>query len=249
MVPQAEWLAARKELLRKEKEFSRLRDELSRQRRALPWERVEKNYVFDGPEGKETLADLFAGRSQLVVYHFMFGPGWKEGCPSCSFLADGFDGAAVHLAHRDVTFLAISRATLPEIEAFKKRMGWRFKWVSSFANDFNLRLPRFVFEGGAGQGQGLLQLRPGGVSVRRRPGHERVLQERGGRNLSYLFQLRARTGSDADDVPVARSYAEGARRRWSGPTMAWVRHHDKYIDGEIVDVKALYVQPAKTMHD
>ena len=99
--------------------------------------RSRKNYVFDGPRGKETLADLFGGRSQLIVYHFMFGPGWKEGCPSCSFLADGFDGAAVHLAHRDVTFLAISRATLPEIDAFKKRMGWKFKWVSSFGNEFN----------------------------------------------------------------------------------------------------------------
>src|ERR1700686_4204117 len=133
----AEWLAARKELLRKEKEFSRLRDELSRQRRALPRERVEKNYVFDGPGGRETIADLFGGRSQLIVYHFMFGPGWKEGCPSCSFLADTFDGAAVHLAQRDVSFVAISRATLPEIEAFKNRMGWQFRWVSSFANDFN----------------------------------------------------------------------------------------------------------------
>src|ERR1035437_4243586 len=137
VVQSAEWLAARKELLRKEKEFSRLRDELNRQRRALPWEKVEKNYVFEGPRGKETLADLFGGRSQLIVYHFMFGPGWKEGCPSCSFLADTFDGAVVHLAHRDVTFLAISRATLPEIEVFKKRMGWQFKWVSSFGNEFN----------------------------------------------------------------------------------------------------------------
>src|SRR5271165_6984415 len=137
VVGRAEWVTARKELMRKEKEITRLRDELSRQRRALPWERVEKQYVFDGPHGKETLADLFAGRSQLIVYHFMFGPGWKEGCPSCSYLADTFDGAAVHLAHRDVTFMAISRAPLPEIEAFKKRMGWRFKWVSSFGSDFN----------------------------------------------------------------------------------------------------------------
>src|ERR1035438_10265462 len=120
-VPHAEWVAARKELLRKEKEFSRLRDELSRQRRALPREKVEKNYVFDGPRGKETLADLFAGRSQLIVYHFMFGPGWTEGCPSCSFLADGFDGAAIHLANRDVTLTVVSRAPLVEIAAFKKR--------------------------------------------------------------------------------------------------------------------------------
>jgi len=124
VAPPAEWLAARKELLRKEKEFTRLRDELSRQRRALPWEKVEKNYVFDGPRGKESLADLFGGRSQLIVYHFMFGPGWKEGCPSCSFLADTFDGAVVHLAHRDVSFVAVSRATAPEPNTFKKSTGW-----------------------------------------------------------------------------------------------------------------------------
>ncbi len=137
VVPPAEWLAASKELLKKEKEFTKLRDELSRQRRELPWEKVEKQYTFDGPKGKVTLADLFDGRSQLIVYHFMFGPGWKEGCPMCSFLGDTFDGIATHLAQRDVTHTAISRATLPEIEAFKKRMGWRFNWVSSFGNDFN----------------------------------------------------------------------------------------------------------------
>jgi predicted dithiol-disulfide oxidoreductase (DUF899 family) len=137
VVPSADWLAARKELLAKEKEFTRLRDELSRKRREMPWERVEKEYVFEGPNGAESLADLFDGRSQLIVYHFMFGPGWKEGCPSCSFLADGFDRARVHLAERDATLLVVSPATLPEIEAFKKRMGWSFKWVSSFGSDFN----------------------------------------------------------------------------------------------------------------
>src|SRR5580698_7481275 len=131
VVPPAEWVTARKELLRKEKEFTRLRDELSRQRRALPWEKVEKQYVFDGPRGKETLADLFGGKSQLIAYHFMFGPGWKEGCPSCSYLADTFDGAAIHLANRDVTLCVVSRAPIAEIEAFKKRMGWKFRWVSS----------------------------------------------------------------------------------------------------------------------
>src|SRR5881396_4385131 len=137
VVSQAEWLAARKELLGKEKEFTRLRDELSRQRRELPWERVEKEYVFDGQNGKETLADLFDGKSQLTVYHFMFGPGWEEGCPSCSFISDHIDGAAVHLAQRDVTLLAVSRAPLRQIEAFKRRMGWRFTWVSSHGTDFN----------------------------------------------------------------------------------------------------------------
>src|SRR5579871_7020019 len=137
VVNPAEWLAARKELLAKEKEFSRLRDELSRERREMPWEKIEKQYVFDGAKGKETLADLFAGRSQLIIYHFMFGPGWKEGCPSCSFLADSFDGSVIHLAQRDTTMVVVSRATLPEIDAFKKRMGWKFKWVSSNGSDFN----------------------------------------------------------------------------------------------------------------
>src|ERR1700693_1431195 len=123
IVSQDEWLAARKALLTKEKEFSKARDQLSAARRALPWVKVEKSYGFDGPAGKETLADLFGGKSQLLVYHFMLGPGWEEGCPSCSYLADHFDGAAVHLAQRDVAFLVVSRAPLSEIEAFKKRIG------------------------------------------------------------------------------------------------------------------------------
>src|SRR5215831_15751754 len=137
VVSHNEWLAARKQFLAKEKEFSRQRDELSRLRRELPWEKVEKEYVFEGANGTEKLADLFDGRNQLLVYHFMFGPGWKEGCPSCSFLADAFDAARLHLAHRDTTLVVVSRATLPEIEVFKKRMGWKFKWLSSFGNDFN----------------------------------------------------------------------------------------------------------------
>src|SRR5213080_1842000 len=134
VVSQAEWLAARKELLGKEKEFTRLRDELTRQRRELPWEKVEKQYIFEGPGGKETLADLFDGRSQLIVYHFRLGPGWEEGCKSCSYLADHCDGANWHLPHRDVTLVVISRAPFSEIEPFKKRMGWRFKWVPSSGN-------------------------------------------------------------------------------------------------------------------
>jgi predicted dithiol-disulfide oxidoreductase (DUF899 family) len=137
VVSEAEWLVARKDLLTREKELTRLRDEVSRHRRELPRVEIEKDYVFDGPDGKETLAGLFDGRSQLVVYHFMLGPGWEEGCKSCSFLADHFDGANWHLPHRDVTFVVISRAPLREIEAFQKRMGWRFKWVSSNGNDFN----------------------------------------------------------------------------------------------------------------
>src|SRR6266496_20356 len=137
VVSKAEWLVARKDLLTREKELTRLRDEVSRHRRELPWVKVNKEYIFDGPDGKETLADLFEDRSQLIVYHFMFAPGWEEGCKSCSYLADHFDGANWHLPHRDVTFLVISRAPLSEIQSYQKRMGWRFKWLSSHGNDFN----------------------------------------------------------------------------------------------------------------
>jgi predicted dithiol-disulfide oxidoreductase (DUF899 family) len=137
IVSQDEWLKARKALLAKEKEFTKARDALSTTRRELPWTPVEKGYVFDGPNGKEAFPDLFGGKSQLMVYHFMLGPGWVQGCPSCSFLADHFDGAVIHLAQRDVSLVVVSRAPLAEIEAYKKRMGWKFKWVSSFGNDFN----------------------------------------------------------------------------------------------------------------
>jgi predicted dithiol-disulfide oxidoreductase (DUF899 family) len=132
-----EWLEARKALLTKEKEFTRLRDELSRERRGLPWEKVEKNYVFDGPNGKESLADLFAGRSQLIVYHFMFDPSWKAGCKSCSFWADNFNDIIVHLNQRDVSMVVISSAPRATLEAFKKRMGWTFKWLSAGGSEFN----------------------------------------------------------------------------------------------------------------
>jgi predicted dithiol-disulfide oxidoreductase (DUF899 family) len=137
IVSEADWLVARKDLLTREKEFTRQRDALSAARRSLPWVKIDKKYVFDGPKGKETLAELFDGRSQLIVYHFMLGPGWGEGCKSCSYLADHFDGANRHLPHRDVTFVVISRAPLSEIEAYQKRMGWRFKWLSSHDNEFN----------------------------------------------------------------------------------------------------------------
>ncbi|MGH7985260.1 MAG: DUF899 domain-containing protein [Candidatus Binataceae bacterium] len=137
VVSNEEWLAARIELLKKEKEFTRLRDALSRERRELPWERVSKEYIFDGPNGRETLEDLFGSRSQLVVYHFMFAPEWEAGCPHCSFWADNFERNVIHLDHRDVTLVVISRAPLGKIEAFKQRLGWSFKWVSSGGNDFN----------------------------------------------------------------------------------------------------------------
>ena len=134
------WLAARKALLSKEKEFTRLRDELSRQRRDLPWTAVTKEYTFEGADGPRTLADLFDGRSQLIVYHFMFLPEWDDGCPSCSFWADNFDGIPVHLNHRDVSFAAISRAPYSKIAKYRSRMGWSFDWLSSSASDFNYDL-------------------------------------------------------------------------------------------------------------
>jgi predicted dithiol-disulfide oxidoreductase (DUF899 family) len=137
VVSRNEWIIGRTAFLAKEKEFTRLRDELSRERRELPWVKIDKQYAFDGPRGKESLAQLFESRSQLVVYHFMFSPEWEQGCKHCSFWADHFDGMQVHLNHRDVTMVAISRAPLAKLEPFKKRMGWRFKWVSSFENDFN----------------------------------------------------------------------------------------------------------------
>lgn len=137
VVTRDEWLEKRRELLAREKEFTRARDELSRQRRDLPWVKVEKRYLFDGPNGAESLADLFDGRSQLAVYHFMYPPDWEEGCLHCSFWADHYDGMQSHLEHRDVTFVVVSRAPLAKIAEFQSRMGWKFKWVSSFHTDFN----------------------------------------------------------------------------------------------------------------
>lgn len=137
VVSQDEWLTARKALLDKEKEFTNARDRLSAERRELPWVKVSKNYVFDGPDGKQTLADLFDGRSQLVVYHFMFDPDWGAGCPHCSHWADSFNSIIVHLNQRDVSMIAVSRAPYEKLAAYRKRMGWSFKWVSSYGDDFN----------------------------------------------------------------------------------------------------------------
>lgn len=137
IVSRDEWLAARTAFLTKEKDFTRARDRLSQERRELPWVKVDKPYVFDGPAGKETLSDLFAGKGQLLVYHFMFGPDWNEGCPSCSFWADNYNGIIPHLQQRDVSFAAISRAPLAKLQAFAARMGWSFKWVSGANTDFN----------------------------------------------------------------------------------------------------------------
>ena len=137
VVSKKEWLVVRKKLLADEKRFTKLRDKLNLQRRKLPWVKIEKEYLFDEPTGKAALGDLFCAKSQLIIYHFMFGPGWKEGCEHCSFWADHFDSVNIHIGQRDTAFAVVSHASLTEIEPFKKRMGWRFKWVSSFNTDFN----------------------------------------------------------------------------------------------------------------
>ena len=243
VVSEAEWLAARKQHLTKEKEFTRLRDELSRQRRELPWEKVEKQYVFDGPKGKETLGDLFDRRSQLIVYHFMFGPGWKEGCPSCSLLADHFDGAAIHLANRDVTLAVVSRATLAEIEGFKKRMGWRFNWVSSFGSDFNRDYHVSFAKDEMVNGKVYYNYDMREFPSEEAPGAS-VFYKDGTGDIFHTYSTYER-GLDIllgvynflDLVPKGRD-EDGLAF-----TMSWVRHHDRYADGYVVDPTQLYSPP------
>ena len=226
IVSQNEWLAARKALLAREKEFSKQRDALSAARRALPWVKVEKRYIFDGPAGKETLADLFGGKSQLIVYHFMLGPGWVQGCPSCSFLADHFDGANIHLAQRDVALVAVSRAPYAEIAAYQKRLGWTFKWVSSFGTDFNHDFHvSFTKEEKANGAE--YNYAFGNIPSEELPGLSAFIKDGGtvyhtyssyARGLdiligAYNFLDFAPKGRDEDALP------------WS---MAWVKRHDEY---------------------
>ncbi len=228
VVSPAEWLAARNALLRKEKEFTRLRDDLSRQRRELPWEKVEKEYVFDGPKGKESLADLFGGKSQLIVYHFMFGPEWAEGCPSCSFLADDFDRSVPHLAARDVRLVAVSRAPLPKIEAFKKRMGWQFKWVSSYESDFDSDSGQTYYN----------------YTIQQFPSEERP-----GASVFYkdddgdVFHTYSTYGRGLDILIGAYNWLDmapkGRDEEGLPHGMAWVRHHDKYPDSQLVDPNSI----------
>lgn len=239
VVPRAEWLTARKELLKKEKEFTRLRDELSRQRRELPWEKVEKRYVFEGPNGTETLADLFDGRSQLIVYHFMFGPGWKEGCPVCSFLADSFDGAAVHMAQRDTTLAVVSRATLPEIDSFKQRMGWRFKWVSSSGSDFNYDCQVSATKDEQGKGKVYYNYDFTEFPSEERPGAS-VFYKNADGEIFHTYSAYAR---GLDILLPAYNFLDltpkGRDEDALPHPMAWVRHHDRYSDGKMFDAKKL----------
>ena len=235
IVSQEEWIAARRALLKKEKESTRLRDELSAERRNLPWVKIEKDYVFDGPGGKVKLADLFAGRSQLVIYHFMFGPDWQEGCPSCSFVSDHFDGMLPHLAARDVTMAAVSRAPLTKIEAFKKRLGWRFNWVSSFGGDFNQDFHVSFTEEELAKGkvdynytmQEFPSAEAPGLSVFAKDAAGNIYHTYStyGRGLeilmgTYMLLDMVSKGRDEDDLEFS---------------MEWVRHHDRYGTNEFAD--------------
>ena len=226
MVSAEAWLAARKELLAKEKEFTRLRDQVSALRRELPWEAVTREYLFEGPDGRQTLPQLFAGRSQLIVYHFMFAPDWDAGCPHCSHWADNFNGGIVHLNHRDVTMIAVSRAPYARLAAYHKRMGWSFKWVSSLGSDFNfdyrvsftaqeLEAHR-AFYNYAWQDPGVAERE--GVSVFFKDGQERVF---------HTYSAYAR-GIDIlnTDYNLLDLTPRGRDEAGRGPF--WVRRHDEY---------------------
>ena len=229
IVSRDEWLAARKELLKEEKEFTRLRDRLTAKCRELPWVKVETAYVFDGPNGKETLVDLFDGRSQLIVNHFMFGPGWKEGCVGCSFGADHDDGILVHLEHHDVTYVAISRAPLPEIEAFKQRMGWHFKWVSSYGNDFNFDYHVSFTRDEIANGKVYYNYELRELQIDELAGTSTFYKDATG-GIFHTYSAYAR-GSEM--VGGAYGYIDHLPkgRNETGPNhdlSDWVRHHDKY---------------------
>jgi predicted dithiol-disulfide oxidoreductase (DUF899 family) len=233
-------MAARKKLLAREKEFTRLRDQLSAERRQLPWVKLEKNYTFDTPHGRKSLVELFAGRSQLVIYHFMFGPDWQEGCPSCSFIADHLDGTVPHLAARDVTMLMVSRAALAKIEAFKKRMGWGIQWVSSYDTDFNadfhVSFTKEEHSEGKVDYNYTLQEFPSteapGLSVFHKDENGDIFHTYStyGRGVESLMG----TYNILDFVPKGRD-----EDHLSFP-MEWVRYHDRYVTNEFADANKPY---------
>jgi predicted dithiol-disulfide oxidoreductase (DUF899 family) len=228
IVSHSEWLDARRQLLAEEKAFTRQRDELSRKRRQLPWERVEKDYVFEGPSGRQTLEQLFEGRSQLVVYHFMFHPDWEAGCKSCSFWADNFNGIGAHLKQRDVTFAAISRAPLAKLQAFAGRMGWGFEWVSSHGNDFNFDYGVSFTPEEVAEGEFTYNYAKSKAYGPEMPGIS-VFLKTGAGEIFHTYSCYSR-GIDIlntvynflDLVPKGRDEAELPF------TMSWVRLHDEY---------------------
>jgi predicted dithiol-disulfide oxidoreductase (DUF899 family) len=248
VVSETEWLEARRNLLAREKQFTRERDAINALRRELPWVKVEKNYIFDGSNGKETLAQLFDGRSQLVIRHFMFGPGWKEGCVGCSFASDHIGGALVHLEHHEVTYVAVSRAPLAEIESFKKRMGWSFKWVSSFANDFNCDYHVSFTKAELEQGKVFYNFEVRDLPY---PSEEvsgvSVFYRDAAGEIFHTYSCYAR----GDEVALGAYYyidLTPKGRNEAGPTYTladWVRHHDSYEAGGHVASTGRYVPPAE----
>jgi len=228
IVSKQEWLKARKRFLTKEKQFTRLRDKLSKARRALPWERVEKEYVFEGGQGRETLSDLFDGKSQLIVYHFMLAPGWEAGCKSCSFWADNFNGIGIHLAQRDTALVAISRAPYRQIAAFKKRLGWDFPWVSSHGNDFNYDYHVSFRPEELEKGEGIYNYEKLKASMTELPGISIFFRDERGK----IFHTYSTYARGLDMLNTAYHYLDltpkGRDEDKLPHTMAWVRHHDKY---------------------
>ena len=235
VVSHEQWVTARKELLAKEKQFSRLRDELSQQRRDLPWEKIEKEYVFEEVNGQVTLADLFDNRSQLIIYHFMFDPDWDEGCKACSFLADHYDPSIIHLNQRDVTMVTVSRAPLEKLEVFKKRMGWNFKWVSSLKSDFNWDFQVSFKSEDIKKKQVYYNYERRAFPVNEGPGISVFSKDPSG-NLFHTYSSYAR-GLDMflgayyllDIVPKGRD-EDGLSYG-----MEWLRHKDRYNDIHFVD--------------
>ncbi|HEX5154877.1 MAG TPA: thioredoxin family protein [Parafilimonas sp.] len=241
VVTPQEWLHARKQLLQKEKELTHLYDSVRAERLKLPWTEVTKNYVFDGPNGKETLADLFEGRSQLIVQHFMFGPGWKEGCVGCSFGADHAQAALVHLNNHDVSYVAVSRAPIEEIESFKKRMGWTFKWVSSFNNDFNFDFhvsfrPEDIVDDEVFYNYQKIPFLSEELS-----GDSAFYKDEHG-NIFHTYSTYARGGESKLTTYMLLDIApKGRNEGGPGNLTNWVRHHDKYNAGGYVSNTGRYV--------
>jgi len=226
VVSRKEWLAARKALLAKEKKFTRARDQLAQQRRDLPWVKVDKDYIFDGPDGRQTLGQLFGKKSQLIVYHFMFGPGWEEGCPHCSFWADHYDGMLPHLGARDASFVVVSRAPLAEIKPFKKRMGWRFKWVSSNRNDFNFDFHVSFPPKDIKSGKVFYNYETGPMPMTDREGISVFFKNKKG-DIFHTYSTFAR-GIDIVNPTYHFLDLLPKGRDERGRGQFWVRYHDKY---------------------
>lgn len=220
------WIEARRELLQKEKEFTRLRDQLSQSRRDLPWERVERSYVFEGPKGKESLSDLFDERSQLVVYHFMFAPDWDAGCPHCSHWADNFDRVIVHLNQRDVTMIAVSRAPYSKLVTYEKRMGWSFKWVSSIESDFNFDYQVSFTPSQLAEKKAFYNFVEQDPGVSEREGVSIFYKDRKG-DIFHTYSTYAR-GIDMMNVDYQYLDLVPKGRNENGEGPFWVRRRDEY---------------------